>query len=126
MLSKVKPLIKIDEGDENADLEVELVPADLNSKNNQISQVKIITENGQTPIINEVRDLRSFINENHRRARDRLLNANREGLTIYSDDEFSGFQLNDHEVDVPNICPDDNRPRTISQGPVEDLPWTLP
>ena len=215
VLSKVKPLIKIEESNEDADSEVELVPADLDSKNNQISRVKIITENGQTfdfwnvsaiktpsdcdklnktvnsdeilgnhsifveqlswisevmidisqqcrqvldsdnnrntevpedslgislmtntehetlmslitPIINEVMDLRSFISENRRRARDRLLNANREGLTVYSDDEFSGFQLNDHEVDVPNIRPDDNRPRTRSQGPVEDLPWTLP
>ena len=216
VLSKVKPVEKIDkEGNENTDSEVELVPADLNSKNNQISQVKIITENGQTfdfwnvsaiqtpsdcdklnktvnsdeilsnysvfieqlswisevmidisqqcmqvsdadknrntevpedslgismmtnteretlmnlitPIINEVRDLRSFINENRRKARDRLLNANRDGLTIYSDDEFSGFQLDDHEVDVPNTYSDDNRPRTRSQGPVKDMPWILP
>ena len=49
VLSKVKPLNKSNNvSNENSNSEVELISADLDSKNNQVSQVRIITENGQT------------------------------------------------------------------------------
>ena len=46
VLSKVIPLPMTDNKDSSS--EVELIPANINNKNNNISQVRIITENGQT------------------------------------------------------------------------------
>ena len=76
------------------------------------------------PMINEVRDLREFIHSRRRIARDRLISAKRAGTTLYSDDDFSGFQSEDLTNNIQTIS-SPIRPRTRSQGPVKDLSWVV-
>ena len=75
-----------------------------------------------TPMINEVRDLREFIHSRRRIARDRLISAKRAGTTLYSDDDFSGFQSEDVTNNIKTIY-SPIRPRIRSQGLVKDISW---
>ena len=66
--------------------------------------------------------MREFIHSRRRITRDRFIAAKRTGTTLYSDDDFSGFQFEDVTNNIQTIY-SPIRPRTRSQGPVKDISW---
>ena len=71
-------------------------------------------------MINKVWDLHKFIHSRWCIARDRLIVAKRAGTTLYSNDDYSGFQsedVTDNQQTIYQLM----RLRTQSQGPVKDI-----